>query len=92
MRLLEPEGIVECPGGHFTPVELDLFGMYVRGVTFHTGVASAREHVEEAFDLLLRQRISPQLVHSAPQPIDAAVEVLREPSLKPVLVRPRLQR
>lgn len=90
MRLLTPDGIVECPGGHYQPVELDLFHMYTRGVTFHTGIANAHEHINAAFNLVLDGRIQPQHIMEPPQPIDHAPERLVEPSLKPVFVRPRM--
>ena len=88
IRLLEPDGIVECPGGHYAPAELDLFRMYVRGVTFHTGIANAREHIQSAFDLLISERIAPQHVMGTARSIEHAADVLIEPSLKPVFVRP----
>lgn len=84
---LSPDGIIECPGGHFRPVEFDLFRMYVRGATFHTGVANAREYLPPLLDLLVAERITPQLVMEAAQPIEDAAEALAEPSLKPVFVR-----
>jgi alcohol dehydrogenase len=89
IRLLEPDGIVECPGGHYAPTELDLFGMYVRGVTLHTGTANAREHIQPAFHLLADGRIHPQRVMGTAQPIEHAADALIEPSLKPVFVRPQ---
>jgi alcohol dehydrogenase len=89
IELLEPNGAVECPGGYFQPVALDLFRMYVQGVTFHTGLASARAHIEAAFDLLTAGRIDPARVFAPPIPIDLADQALREPSTKPLFVRDR---
>jgi hypothetical protein len=77
------------PGGHYAPVELDLYGMYGRGATFHTGVANARAYIRPLFDLLQTGRITPQIVMGTPQAIEDAAEALAEPSLKPVFVRSR---
>jgi alcohol dehydrogenase len=87
IELLTPNGVVECPGGYFRPVELDLFRMYVQGVTIHTGLANAGQYVGTAMELIRRGLITPSAVFTDTFPIDMAAEVLAEPSTKPLFLR-----
>lgn len=86
VRMVVPEGVVECLGGHFDDVALPLFAMYVEGVTIRLGRANNGPYVEPTLALLARGAVQPSRWSTA-SPWDDAPDVLREPALKPVLVR-----
>ncbi len=88
VRMVEPDGVVECLGGHLTDVELPLFAMYAQGVTFHIGRANNGPYIAPTLAVLRHGAVKPSL-WSQPFPWSQAPEVLREPSLKPVAVRER---
>lgn len=91
LRMVEPEGIVECLGGYFGDVELPIFAMYVQGVTLRLGRANNGPYMAPTLAALRSGTVKPSL-WSQPFPWSEAPEVLAAPSLKPVAVRERLSR
>lgn len=88
LRLLEPEGVLECPSLYFKEsVALPLLPMAVRGVHFHTARGNAGTHIPRVFELASAGRIHPGQITSEVLEWDAAPEALADPSLKPVFVR-----
>lgn len=85
-RMLEPDGVIECPGGHLGDVSMPLFAMYVRGVTFRTGRASSGPYVPPTLAVLRHGSVKPSS-WSQTLPWEEAPEALREPGLKPVAIR-----
>jgi threonine dehydrogenase-like Zn-dependent dehydrogenase len=90
LRSVEPEGIVSSVGGHFRDVSLPLFEMYRRGVHFYTGRGRGGPNVATALQWVADGRVDPRPVTSEIAAFDDAPLVLAEPSLKPVLTRPRV--
>jgi alcohol dehydrogenase len=88
LRLLEPEGVLECPSIYFKEsVALPLFPMAIRGVHFHTGRGNAGAYIPRLFELATAGRIHPGEIASEVLDWDLAPEALVDPSLKPVFVR-----
>lgn len=90
LRSVEPEGIVSSVGGHFKDVPIPLFEMYRRGVRFYTGRGRGGPNVAEAMAWVADGRVDPRPVISEIAAFDDAPDVLADPSLKPVLVRPAI--
>lgn len=90
LRSTEREGICSSVGGHFAPVALPLMEMYSRGIRFTTGRGKGRPNFERALDFISAGRVRPELVTSEIASFDDAPQVLADPSLKPMLVRPPL--
>jgi threonine dehydrogenase-like Zn-dependent dehydrogenase len=90
LRSVEPEGIVSSVGGHFRDVPLPLFEMYRRGVRFYTGRGRGGPNVATALQWVADGRVDPRPVTSEIAAFDDAPQVLAEPTLKPVLTRPRV--
>jgi alcohol dehydrogenase len=84
---VEPEGIISSVGGHFGDVSLPLFAMYQRGVRFYTGRGRGGPNVADALSWVVDGRVNPSLITSEVAAFDDAPAVLREPTIKPVLVR-----
>jgi alcohol dehydrogenase len=84
---VEPEGIVSSVGGHFADLSIPLFAMYQRGVRFYTGRGRGGPNVPAALAWVAEGRVDPSLITSEIASFDDAPAILREPSLKPVLVR-----
>lgn len=92
LRSTEREGICSSVGGHFAPVAMPLMEMYSRGIRFTTGRGKARPNFERVIDFIGAGRVRPELVTSEVASFDDAPQVLADPSLKPMLVRPPLHR
>jgi alcohol dehydrogenase len=86
VRMVVPEGVVECLGGYFDDVSVPAFAMYVEGVTLRLGRANNGPYVAPTLALLERGAVQPSS-WSQVSAWDDAPSVLREPTLKPVLVR-----
>jgi len=84
------------PGGHlsgmaiyFRDTEVPLWDMFLRDITFSTGLPSVRSHIPDVLSLVESGKLRPrQVVSSIVEWNDAALALL-EPSLKPVVVRAR---
>jgi alcohol dehydrogenase len=88
LRLLEPEGVLECPTIYFKEaVGLPLFPMAIRGVHFHTGRGNAGAHIPRLLELVAAGTIRPGEIASEVLEWDLAPEALAEPTLKPVFIR-----
>jgi alcohol dehydrogenase len=88
LRLLEPEGVLECPSLYFKEsVALPLLPMAIRGVHFHTGRGNAGAHIPRLFELASAGRIHPGQITSEVLEWDAAPQALADPSMKPLFAR-----
>jgi threonine dehydrogenase-like Zn-dependent dehydrogenase len=88
LRSTEPEGIctsIPIYAEETTPIPL--FEMYTKGITFRTGMVSARPLMDELLALVASGRFAPERVTSAVVPFDDAAEALAEPFDKLVLAR-----
>jgi threonine dehydrogenase-like Zn-dependent dehydrogenase len=88
LRSTEPEGIstsIPIYAEETTPVPL--FEMYTKGITFKTGMVSARPLMDEIMELVVQGRFAPERVTSAVVPFDDAAEALAEPFDKLVMTR-----
>jgi threonine dehydrogenase-like Zn-dependent dehydrogenase len=88
LRSTEPEGIctsIPIYAEETTPVPL--FEMYTKGITFKTGMVSARPLMDEVMELVVEGRFAPERVTSAVVPFDDAAEALAEPFDKLVMTR-----
>jgi alcohol dehydrogenase len=88
LRMLVPEGVLECLGGYFGDVELPVFAMYSTGVTLRLGRANTGPHVAPTLDAIVGGAVDPTRLHDRVLDWDAAPLALVEPGLKPVFVKP----
>ena len=88
IRSTEPEGYCSAVGGQFTTPPMPLVEMYARGIHFYTGRGQGRPNFESALAYVSSGRVKPELVTTEVRPFHLSHEVLREPSMKPILVRP----
>ena len=91
LRMVEPEGTVECLGGYFGDEPLPLFAMYARGVTFRIARASNGPFVAPTLAALKNGTVTPS-AWSQPISWEITPQALTEPTLKPVARRPPLTR
>ena len=91
LRMVEPEGTVECLGGYFNDEPLPLFAMYARGVTLRTARASNGPFVAPTLEALKNGTVTPS-AWSQPLGWENAPEALAHPTLKPVAHRAPLTR
>ncbi|MGH2987577.1 MAG: alcohol dehydrogenase catalytic domain-containing protein [Solirubrobacterales bacterium] len=87
LKLLEPEGVCECPSIYLKDVALPAFQMGIRGVRFHTGRGNALPNISPVLELVVAGRIQPERVVSQSLQWETAPEALADPSLKPVFIR-----
>lgn len=87
LRSLRPGGTCTTVGLYFRDVDIPLFDMFTRGVTFHAGKSNARPAIPEVLDLICAARIDPAQVTSEVIDWEDIPEALVEPSMKPVFVR-----
>jgi alcohol dehydrogenase len=88
LRSVAPGGVCTSIGiyyGNMTPVPL--LDMYGTGVHFHTGRANARADMPAVLGLIAAGRLHPELITSELVTWQDAADALREPSMKPVIVR-----
>ncbi len=74
---------------YFRDTPMPLWEMYLRDGTYSAGRPSVRPHIPRVLELLERGEIHPERVVSKLIAWDDAAEALMEPSLKPVVTRPR---
>lgn len=86
LHMLEPEGVVECLGGHFDDVALPLFAMYTRGVTLHVARANNGPDIASTLTAIQAHTVLPSRWSSVVA-WDDADQALLEPALKPVAIR-----
>ncbi len=84
------------PGGHvsglaiyFQDIPMPLWEMYLRDVSFSTGRPSVRPHIPDVLEMVRGGKTHPEHVTSRIIAWDDAADALVEPSLKPIVVRPR---
>ncbi|EKO97254.1 hypothetical protein LEP1GSC079_1153 [Leptospira interrogans str. FPW1039] len=87
IRSTEPEGYCSSIGGHFGDIAFPMLEMYAKGIHFYTGRGLGRINFEAATDFIISGKVKPELIVTEERPFDEAAEVLRDPSMKPVLVR-----
>ncbi|EMO55412.1 alcohol dehydrogenase catalytic domain-containing protein [Leptospira noguchii] len=87
IRSTEPEGYCSSIGGHFGNIAFPMLEMYAKGLHFYTGRGLGRINFEAATDFIISGKVKPELIVTEERPFDEAAEVLRDPSMKPVLVR-----
>lgn len=89
VRSTEPEGQCSSLGCHFGDVSLPLMEMYIRGIHFYTGRGLGRPNIEHAMAYISAGSVKPELITTEVAPFEDAPEVLRQPSMKPILTRSR---
>lgn len=87
LRMVEPDGMVECLGGYFEDVAVPMFAMYVEGATLRCGRANNGPHVEPTLAALASGIVVPSAWSQPVEWQDAPLAV-SDPSLKPVALRP----
>lgn len=87
LRSSEREGVVTSVGSFHAEVPIPLASMYARGTHFYIGRGKGGPNVAVALDWVASGRVTPQVLVSEVQPFDMSPDVLRSPSLKPVLFR-----
>ena len=90
IRATEPDGHCSSVGGQLGHATMPMLGMPSQGVHFCTGRARGRPHFEDALAFVSAGRVHPELITTEVQPFEQSHEVLREPSMKPILVRSTL--
>lgn len=88
IRMLQPEGVLECLGGYFGDVAVPAFAMYATGVTLRLGRANTGPHVAPTVAAISSGAVAPGLIHDAIVAWDDAPAALAEPGLKPVFLKP----
>jgi len=87
VRSTERDGYCSSIGAEFGHSAMPMFEMHSGGIHFSTGRARGRPHLEDALAFVSAGRVHPELITSEVQPFEQSHEVLREPSMKPILVR-----
>jgi len=82
-------GHVSSVAIYFRDTPMPLWEMYLRDGTYSAGRPSVRPHIPSVLELLERGEIHPERVVTKLIAWDDAAEALVEPSLKPVVTRPR---
>jgi len=82
-------GHVSSVAMYFNDTPMPLWEMYLRDGAYSAGRPSVRPHIPSVLDMLERGEIHPERVVSKLIAWDDAAEALLEPSLKPVVTRPR---
>lgn len=82
-------GHVSSVAIYFRDTPMPLWEMYLRDASYSAGRPSVRPHIPSVLQLVERGEIHPQRVVSKLIAWDDAAEALVEPSLKPVVTRPR---
>ncbi|OIN78860.1 zinc-dependent alcohol dehydrogenase [Mycobacterium malmoense] len=91
LRRTAPDGVCTSMRIYTQPATpMPLFGMYSKGITFHTGRVHARAVIPSVLDLVASGRFDPAVVTSAVVPWDDAATALAEPPTKLVVARPEL--
>jgi threonine dehydrogenase-like Zn-dependent dehydrogenase len=93
LRALAPEGTCTAVGFYLrrgTP--LPLWEMYLKGVTFKTGLGHARGALPDVLELVSSGRFDPATVTSVVADWSDAPRLFTEPHIKPVVVRAPLAR
>lgn len=88
LRMVEPDGVVECLGGYFEDVEVPMFAMYVEGATLRCGRANNGPNIEPTLTALAQGVVTPS-TWSQPVEWDDAPLAVADPTLKPVALRTR---
>lgn len=87
IRSTAPYGRCTSCGVYHKPLALPVNEMYLRGVRFTIGWANVQALMPKALQLLADRRVEVDTIHTV-APWDDAIEALRDPPLKLVLVRP----
>lgn len=87
IRSTEPDGHCSSVGAQFGHVAMPMLEMHSQGIHFCSGRARGRPHFEDALAFVSAGRVHPELITSEVQPFEQSHEVLREPSMKAILVR-----
>lgn len=59
ITLLEPEGVIECLGGHFGDIRLPGFAMYLAGTRIRFGQGSTSKYVQPTIDAIADGLLQP---------------------------------
>jgi threonine dehydrogenase-like Zn-dependent dehydrogenase len=93
---LKPALLALATNGHFHPLSmffgdqaLPLWDLYLRDITFSIGLPNSKPHIPRVLEMMRCGHIHPERLVSA-HDCTEALEALYEPSIKPVIVRPRL--
>lgn len=70
IRLLEPDGVIECIGGYFNDMRIPGFASYVNGATIRLGLGNNGPHVQPTIDTITRGAIHPSTIWTEQVPWD----------------------
>jgi len=87
MRSTEPGGCCSSVGAQFGHTAMPMLELHTGGIHFYTGRGKGRPHFEDALAFVSAGRVKPELITTEVKPFEQSHEVLREPSMKPILVR-----
>ena len=87
MRSTEPEGYCCSVAVQFAHAVMPMPEMQTRGIHFFSDRRKGRPHFEDALAFVSAGRAKPELITLEVKPFEQSHEVLREPSMKPILLR-----
>lgn len=87
LRSLAPRAVCTCFSLYFEDPPLPMLSMILRGIRLEATPTNVRAHLGGVLEWVQQGRLEPQRVTTETRPWDEAVEVLVEPSMKPVFVR-----
>lgn len=87
LRMLEPEGHLECLGGYFGDVPVPAFAMYASGVTLRIARANTGPHVAPTLEAVAAGLVDPKPLQGPTVPWEDAPGALVEAGLKPVITK-----
>jgi threonine dehydrogenase-like Zn-dependent dehydrogenase len=70
VRMLEPEGVIECLGGYFGDIRLPALPLYGGGINIRFGIGSGRPHATATIDAVARGLVRPSDLWAARVPWD----------------------
>jgi alcohol dehydrogenase len=86
LRSVTPYGVCTSVGIYYGDTQVPLLDMYGRGVRFITGRANARADMPKVLALVESKRFSPEHINTRVAPMEHAIEVLLEGTMKPVFI------
>ncbi|MBF9521583.1 hypothetical protein B5566_13720 [Mycobacterium sp. MHSD3] len=85
--MLEPEGVIECVGGHFADMRLPGFLSYLNGATVRFGLGNNGPHVRPTIDIVSQGLIRPSTIWAAEIDWDGLPEAFTAEPRKLVALR-----
>ena len=88
VRMLEPDGVIECLGGYLGDIRLPGLPMYGGGINIRFGIGNTHAHVGPTLDAVARGLVRPSTLWTATVPWDDVPAVYADEPRKVIAVRP----